>query len=319
MKKLVSVLLAAGLLASVALFAGCNDGVKIEGDFSKEATAEEVTQLAETIAANTGWFEEEAGYGWTLSADQDMSVRYVSGEESMSVKGTAELDLGIVTLPQQAMSGKVKMEVKAEGTEVGGAADMAVDGSVYLGTDGLYIDGSVKMTEGANVTEKNGKYVYPSSLLSSLGIGSMIPTPGEFVEGLSGVLETESIKVYIDDSGDEIKVKVSADIPALMEDLADGVLGEVPEIVQIVEALESDACDVYFSFRKEGGLLTGYGYVVDMSIPETTVEGEGQAVTLSCDYDQSFWFLYEEVTIEVPEDLASYQPASDEPSVDVVG
>lgn len=51
MKKVLAVLLSAGLIASAVLFAGCSD-IRINGDFSTAATQEEVTALAATVSAN---------------------------------------------------------------------------------------------------------------------------------------------------------------------------------------------------------------------------------------------------------------------------
>ena len=56
MKKVLAVLLSAGLIASAVLFAGCSD-IRINGDFSTAATQEEVTALAATVSANQDkWF-----------------------------------------------------------------------------------------------------------------------------------------------------------------------------------------------------------------------------------------------------------------------
>ncbi len=69
MKKVLAVLLSAGLIASAVLFAGCSD-IRINGDFSTAATQEEVTALAATVSANQDkWFGDATAEGWAYGME----------------------------------------------------------------------------------------------------------------------------------------------------------------------------------------------------------------------------------------------------------
>lgn len=314
MKKVLAVLLSAGLIASAVLFAGCSD-IRINGDFSEAATQEEVTALAATVSANQDkWFGDTTAEGWaygmeiTSNAKFEMNLSTSDYDSTTTSDTSLDLDFAYET---QTVSGNVKMNAESTQTYEGRLVSVgeSFDGKAYLDENGLYFDGTIREyneLEGENF-ELSGKYLYSNSLSSAMGIE--LPTAASITSEILDALQDENVTVYIDDSGDETKVKISYDVDALMEQYLSGIWGSETEQL-LLDNLNFEAMDVYFSFVPETGLLTGYGAVVKANLSEVTIGSGDQAVRVSMSISSSGWYMKGDVTVKAPSDLDSYQTPS---------
>lgn len=309
MKKVLAVLLSAGLIASAVLFAGCSD-IRINGDFSTAATQEEVTALAATVSANQDkWFGDGA-YGMEITSNAKFEMKISGGGMEMKTKSDASIDLDFA-YETQTFSGNVKMNAESTQTYEGRLVSVgeSFDGKAYLDENGLYFDGTIREyneLEGEDF-ELSGKYLYPNSISSSMGIE--LPTAASITGGILDALQDENVTVYIDDSGDETKVKISYDVDALMEQYLSGIWGSETEQL-LLDKLNFEAMDVYLSFMADTGLLTGYGMVVKANLSEVTIGSGDEAARVSMSISSSGWYMKGDVTVKAPSDLDSYQTPS---------
>ena len=73
MKKLLASAVCLGMiLSSAVLFTGCGERIYIDGDFSKEATAEEVNAVLASVQAN-----EDTLFGDTTEEGWDYGMRII--------------------------------------------------------------------------------------------------------------------------------------------------------------------------------------------------------------------------------------------------
>lgn len=312
MKKVLAVLLSAGLIASAVLFAGCSD-IRINGDFSTAATQEEVTALAATVSANQDkWFGDATAEGWAygmeITSNAKLEMKISGGGMEMTTKSDASIDLD-VAYETQTVSGKVKVNAESKVSALGQSESSGVsfDGKAYLDNTGLYFDGSAREYEGDEDFKLSGKYRYPNSAASSMGIE--LPTAASITGVILGALQDENVTVYIDDGGEETKVKISYDVDAFMEEyLSDYTATETEQL--LLDKLNFEAMDVYLSFMAETGLLTGYGMVVKANLSEVTIGSGDEAARVSMSISSSGWYMKGDVTVQAPSDLDSYQTPS---------
>ena len=314
MKKVLAVLLSAGLIASAVLFAGCSD-IRINGDFSTAATQEEVTALAATVSANQDkWFGDATAEGWAygmeITSNAKFEMNLSTSDYDSTTKSDASIDLDFA-YETQTFSGKVKVNAESTQTYEGRLVSVgeSFDGKAYLDENGLYFDGTIREyneLEGEDF-ELSGKYLYPNSISSSMGIE--LPTAESITSEILDALQDEHVTVYIDDGGDETKVKISYDADALMEQYLSGFGGDETEQL-LLDKLNFEAMDLYFSFVPETGLLTGYGMVVKANLSEVTIGSGDEAVRVSMSISSSGWYMKGDVTVQAPSDLGSYQTPS---------
>ncbi len=264
MKKLLASAVCLGMiLSSAVLFTGCGEKIYIDGDFSKEATAEEVNAVLASV-------QVDISAGGELNAVYDADGIRASGSlnSAFNMSSTAE-----------------------DATSV----EANVEGNVYLTGSALYLDGAVKVAAGEQSVDVNGKYS-----LGAFDDYVMVELPD--AEGIGAdmlsALKATGAKIYIDAGDAETKVKVSYDLEGFLNA---GMLPDVGgDLAAFMDAVEFDNYDIYFSFLNDTGELTGYGYVAGMRIPETTV-GEGEnAATLSMDVSANVWYLAGDAQVQRP-------------------
>lgn len=307
MKKVLAVLLSAGLIASAVLFAGCSD-IRINGDFSTAATQEEVTALAATVSANQDkWFGDGA-YGMEITSNAKLEMKISGGGMERTTKSDASIDLDFA-YETQTVSGKVKVNAESKVSALGQSESRGVsfDGKAYLDDTGLYFDGSAREYGGDEDFKLSGKYRYPNSAASSMGIE--LPTAASITSDILDALQEENVTVYIDDGGEETKVKISYDVDALMEQYLSEFGGDGTEQL-LLDKLNFEAMDVYLSFMADTGLLTGYGMVVKANLSEVTIGSGDEAARVSMSISSSGWYMKGDVTVKAPSDLGSYQTPS---------
>ncbi len=226
----------------------------------------------------------------------------------MTTKSDASIDLD-VAYETQTVSGKVKVNAESKVSALGKSESSGVsfDGKAYLDDTGLYFDGSAREYEGDEDFKLSGKYRYPNSTASSMGIE--LPTAASITGVILGALQDENVTVYIDDGGEETKVKISYDVDAFMEEyLSDYTATETEQL--LLDKLNFEAMDLYFSFVPETGLLTGYGMVVKANLSEVTIGSGDEAARVSMSISSSGWYMKGDVTVQAPSDLGSYQTPS---------
>lgn len=310
MKKLLASAVCLGMiLSSAVLFTGCGEKIYIDGDFSKEATAEEVNAVLASVQANEDTLfgdttEEGWDYGMRFIEDTAMKVSLSEAGESMSMDISAGGELNAVyDADGIRASGSLNSAFNMSSTaEDATSVEANVEGNVYLTGSALYLDGAVKVAAGEQSVDVNGKYS-----LGALNDYVMVELPD--AEGIGAdmlsALKATGAKIYIDAGDAETKVKVSYDLEGFLDA---GMLPDVGgDLAAFMDAVEFDNYDIYFSFLNDTGELTGYGYVAGMRIPETTV-GEGEnAATLSMDVSANVWYLAGDAQVQEPEDIGSYE------------
>ena len=156
MKKFAALLMSMTLLSSLALFVACGDSDKqenqgkLDGDFSTEATDEEVTavltKLQNAVDGNT-FLGDTAAEDWSFGFDAgaDVSFSMVGLEpgsgENAQVGANVHFDLGVgykLIIGNSAVSGAGDLSVKGSGSVMGSNANYSA--KIYNDADYLYMD-----------------------------------------------------------------------------------------------------------------------------------------------------------------------------------
>lgn len=310
MKKLITSALCLALLSSCALaFGGCGGGGKmyVEGDFSEQATAEQVSAVLNDIEANT-IFGDQSAADWSLGVHMlaDLSLQLDASDASgaravLDVQGSVDQKIGYSKAElgtDTRASGSVDFTANAEIEEgdVRYDFDAHVGGSSYLAEGSAYLDGSLSLSGAGMNVDVSGKYLLPAGDAS---------VSWEDLFDLNTVWSLVSASlmagnpVYIDESGAQTKVKVSID---LKEDALDQGGGSASGGI-FTAVSEDSTLDIYSSIDKETNELVAFGIVIDATVPEGT-EVDGAALAL--ELDASVWYLVEDVAVDAPADPDSY-------------
>ena len=345
MKKfLASVLGAAMVVSSFALFAGCGGAkIYIDGNFKEEASAEQVETLKSTVrgfssnyAGDTSADDWKYGIRMITDGKNNMQMSLSLGEKSMNM--TANMDADIDMNFSMAKTAEKldygyggKFNIGFEFAEMTQSAQYSASmkGNIYGNKTELYFDGSVKASLGEeNGMDLSGKYkfttdetIYDSinEALSTVfsGVSLDMDSPAENAENfIDEMFAYSGAKVYIDDSdAEETKVKISVDKTAYLESSfsGNGVITE-DVVAEIVGAMDFKTADYYLSFNKTTGVITGYGGVFDVSLKNVSIDlgAEGSSVmsfNMSMDVDYSAWVLLSDDAVVAPEDIADYVAA----------
>lgn len=243
-----------------------------------------------------------------ITSNAKLEMKISGGGMEMTTKSDASIDLDFA-YETQTVSGKVKVNAESKVSALGQSESrgMSFDGKAYLDDTGLYFDGSAREYKGDEDFKLSGKYRYPNSVASSMGIE--LPTAVSITGEILDALQDENVTVYIDDGGDETKVKISYDVDAFMEEyLSDYAATETEQL--LLDKLNFEAMDVYLSFMADTGLLTGYGMVVKANLSEVTIGSGDEAARVSMSISSSGWYMKGDVTVQAPSDLGSYQTPS---------
>lgn len=316
MKKFFASVLCLGMIASSALlFAGCGTDIYVDGDFSEEATAEEVRAVLTEVEAGDVFGDtsaEDWSFGLNILSDMKVKMDLSVGENVLtSIDLEQHIDMGAAydaagTAASGSVEAAMAMAIPGIGSSGGDTLSeitVNLNGEAYIDSDAFYLDGSVRAEGEGQEIDRTGKFVIPSGLGDRVGI--TVPDGRELSAGIIDALEAAGAKIYIDSSdAAETKVKVSYDADALLDMVGDTGISEVQAIL---DAMRFDCYDIYFSFVPATGALTAFGTVIEASIPETTV-GEGDSTfTVSMEVSGATWYLAGDVTVEEPADLADYQ------------
>lgn len=329
--------LCVGFTFSLAALSACGDGNMIDGDFTTEATAEQVTEVREYLS--------EASYdtalGDTSSEDWSYNARfYADGNIDFSISATgtensvpvnymlsADTDVRfdhIMTLygtpesPSLRGSGEMYYDLSYAMTAPTSSSSDAVtvtqrfDGSCYNDNNYFYIDGSARMSVGEAENTFSGKFRTGFYDL----FGSLVLTEGSGFTDLSPILEAldqAGAAIFVDDS-ETFKVKISLGAESWValsdEDLSEITAETGVSIEEILENTNFRRYDLYLEFDKDSGLLLGYGSVADVSA-DFTMQVEGVEVSVAFDIDYESWFLHSDrAADELPADLSEYTDIS---------
>lgn len=343
MKKIAKVCaalsLCVGFTFSLAALSACGDGNMIDGDFTTEATAEQVTEVREYLS--------EASYdtalGDTSSEDWSYNARfYADGNIDLSMSATGTEDgtpvnyllntdtdvrfdhimtfYGSPELPSLRGSGQMNYDLAVEMTNPVPTQISAetvtitqqIDGACYNDAEYFYIDGSVGMSSFGAESTYSGKFRTGFYDL----FGSLVLTEGSGFTDLSPILEAldqAGAAIFVDDS-ETFKVKISLGAESWVA-LSDEELSEITaetgvSIEEILENTNFRRYDLYLEFDKDSGLLLGYGSVADVSA-DFTMQVEGVEVSVAFDIDYESWFLHSDrAADELPADLSEYTDIS---------
>lgn len=341
MKKIAKVCaalsLCVGFTFSLAALSACGDGNMIDGDFTTEATAEQVTEVREYLS--------EASYdtalGDTSSEDWSYNARfYADGNIDFSISATgtensvpvnymlsADTDVRfdhIMTLygtpesPSLRGSGEMYYDLSYAMTAPTSSSSDAVtvtqrfDGSCYNDNNYFYIDGSARMSVGEAENTFSGKFRTDFSDL----FGSLVIESGSGFADLSPILDAlgqAGAAIYVDDS-ETFKVKISLDVNAwagMNEEIFAEMTAETGVTVDdILDSMRFRCYDLYLDFDKDSGLLLGYGSVADVST-DFSMEADGVDVSFALNIDYESWFLFsDKAADELPADLSEYTDIS---------
>ena len=348
MKKFAALLMSMTLLSSLALFVACGDSDKqenqgkLDGDFSTEATDEEVTavltKLQNAVDGNT-FLGDTAAEDWSFGFDAgaDVSFSMVGLEpgsgENAQVGANVHFDLGVgykLIIGNSAVSGAGDLSVKGSGSVMGSNANYSA--KIYNDADYLYMDMSsvpgypkVKLTYetvmGAIESVGSGESQTPADTPSTMSADAA-PGTGSENEGGQGTetapssdiakivagLKEVGCKVYIDDS-EGLKVKLS-----ISEETVDMIL----EALELVPADGADALvdfsafsfDLYFAMTEDGVFsYLSADFDVKMSLDLGEHLGKYGIECSGYIYAKSY-----EGTVKLPDDLAEYTEVNEIPS-----
>lgn len=320
MKKVLACLLSAVLIAACAsVFVGC-DRVYIEGDFSTPATAEEIAEVRSVLNADGVGLGDEEAEGWTYgirmiaTGGTTMDIHANVGT-SLTVDSRYDMDTDVdyattFTKENGSLVARSGGDVKLSLTETSGDGSslVSLDGSLYSEKGTSYLNGRLEMSGVGSGRENDlslkGKYIIPAGLSVGEMAGGFDIESGDFVPQVVSmvleVLDQTGSTVYIDDSGSEVKVKVSLNIDGYIQYLEDAY-SSVISAMNLQDALKFDTADYYFSYDKETKAFTGYGAVAKASFE---LENEGNSFAFR--QNSAAWILVTDEPVEAPSDLDSY-------------
>lgn len=343
MKKIAKVCaalsLCVGFTFSLAALSACGDDAMIDGDFTTEATAEQVTEVREYLSD----INFETALGDTSSEDWSYNARfYTDGNIDLSMSATGTEDgtpvnyllntdtdvrfdhimtfYGSPELPSLRGSGQMNYDLAVEMTNPVPTQISAetvtitqqIDGACYNDAEYFYIDGSVGMSSFGAESTYSGKFRTGFYDL----FGSLVLTEGSGFTDLSPILEAldqAGAAIYVDDS-ETFKVKISLDVNAwagMNEEFFAEMTAETGVTVDdILDSMRFRCYDLYLDFDKDSGLLLGYGSVADVST-DFSMEADGVDVSFALNIDYESWFLFsDKAADDLPEDLSEYTEIS---------
>lgn len=343
MKKIAKVCaalsLCVGFTFSLAALSACGDDAMIDGDFTTEATAEQVTEVREYLSD----INFETALGDTQAEDWSYNARfYTDGNIDLSMSATGTEDgtpvnyllntdtdvrfdhimtfYGSPELPSLRGSGQMNYDLAVEMTNPVPTQISAetvtitqqIDGACYNDAEYFYIDGSVGMSSFGAESTYSGKFRTDFSDL----FGSLVIESGSGFADLSPILDAlgqAGAAIYVDDS-ETFKVKISLDVNAwagMNEELFAEMTAETGVTVDdILDSMRFRCYDLYLDFDKDSGLLLGYGSVADVST-DFSMEADGVDVSFALNIDYESWFLFsDKAADDLPEDLSEYTEIS---------
>ena len=229
MKKIAKVCavlsLCVGFTFSLAALSACGDDAMIDGDFTTEATAEQVTEVREYLSD----INFETALGDTQAEDWSYNARfYTDGNIDLSMSATGTEDgtpvnyllntdtdvrfdhimtfYGSPELPSLRGSGQVNYDLAVEMTNPVPTQISAetvtitqqIDGACYNDAEYFYIDGSVGMSSFGAESTYSGKFRTGFYDL----FGSLVLTEGSGFTDLSPILEAldqAGAAIFVDD------------------------------------------------------------------------------------------------------------------------
>lgn len=317
MKKIAKVCavlsLCVGFTFSLAALSACGDDAMIDGDFTTEATAEQVTEVREYLSD----INFETALGDTQAEDWSYNARfYTDGNIDLSMSATGTEDgtpvnyllntdtdvrfdhimtfYGSPELPSLRGSGQMNYDLAVEMTNPVPTQISAetvtitqqIDGACYNDAEYFYIDGSVGMSSFGAESTYSGKFRTGFYDL----FGSLVLTEGSGFADLSPILDAlgqAGAAIYVDDS-ETFKVKISLDVNAwagMNEELFAEMTAETGVTVDdILDSMRFRCYDLYLDFDKDSGLLLGYGSVADVST-DFSMEADGVDVSFALNID----------------------------------
>lgn len=343
MKKIAKVCaalsLCVGFTFSLAALSACGDDAMIDGDFTTEATAEQVTEVREYLSD----INFETALGDTQAEDWSYNARfYTDGNIDLSMSATGTEDgtpvnyllntdtdvrfdhimtfYGSPELPSLRGSGQMNYDLAVEMTNPVPTQISAetvtitqqIDGACYNDAEYFYIDGSVGMSSFGAESTYSGKFRTGFYDL----FGSLVLTEGSGFTDLSPILEAldqAGAAIFVDDS-ETFKVKISLDVNAwagMNEEFFAEMTAETGVTVDdILDSMRFRCYDLYLDFDKDSGLLLGYGSVADVST-DFSMEADGVDVSFALNIDYESWFLFsDKAADDLPEDLSEYTEIS---------
>lgn len=331
--------LCVGFTFSLAALSACGDDAMIDGDFTTEATAEQVTEVREYLSD----INFETALGDTQAEDWSYNARfYTDGNIDLSMSATGTEDgtpvnyllntdtdvrfdhimtfYGSPELPSLRGSGQMNYDLAVEMTNPVPTQISAetvtitqqIDGACYNDAEYFYIDGSVGMSSFGAESTYSGKFRTDFSDL----FGSLVIESGSGFADLSPILDAlgqAGAAIYVDDS-ETFKVKISLDVNAwagMNEELFAEMTAETGVTVDdILDSMRFRCYDLYLDFDKDSGLLLGYGSVADVST-DFSMEADGVDVSFALNIDYESWFLFsDKAADDLPEDLSEYTEIS---------
>lgn len=337
-KKCAVLLLCTCTAVTVSVLAACGDGSPqlIRGNFSKEATSEQLTEVR-TLLSDAS--EDQITEG-VSNDSENSSLRLLSeGKVEFSVVGEengkpAELRFGVNMYLDHIMtvstvgdtstlrgSGNVDFGVYANINAQGATGPLSninleanINGSAYNDSDYLYVNGAVLIdldlaeadsTQGPEIS-REGKTKLPFEDTFNAIRGANI---GGDLSMFAGLIDSAGTTVYVDD-GETLKVKISFSKEAwaqyFCETLTNTADIEGLDEQTMIESVNFRKYDLYLEFDKDTENLIGYGIDVNANM-STELTAQNVTGKISFVTDFSTWVVTSDlVPSDLPDDLGNY-------------
>ncbi len=192
MKKLKVIVSALLVVVSIFAFTACGT---FDGNFKEEATEEQLTQIK--TAAGSSYsekIEEEDGHGWI--AKVNYNVESARGDKSykMSVKSESQTGVDKDKKAQYAVKSDITVNGKTLNTAMYGK-----DGDIYLKVGDKQAKAKTGLT-GSIIDPEDLSYINEIKSIANEAL-SYISIQG------SATVDSDALKVYVDNSGDTFKIK----------------------------------------------------------------------------------------------------------------
>ena len=235
LKLFVVAALSAGMLISAVAISGCSDTPLISGDFSKEATSEQLDELDAYIGSSDSVYGDTAAEDWEYNArmltrgDTDISVVQnatilnvvlnsttnikadYDSEQTLSFRNSEN---GPVLRGSGAVDYSYNLtETSGEDTEV---QSINLSGYSYNDNDYFYLDGAASLNIGENSFSQTAKFKMPlEGAFSEIFLADQGPEGDEVFDFtmLAQLITQDGVEVYID-AQTTFKVKISLDVNA---------------------------------------------------------------------------------------------------------
>ncbi len=311
MKKVLAGLLGMIMLMTVVSFTACSDEkVKdlVEGDYSEEATDEQIVALRADI--NSGMVGDKSASDWYYSVDYSEKID-VDMKTSVQVQGesasfTTKLKSNMDYLftftngeyKEDAVgSGEMYYNVSNLGSQ------MLIDTSCYNDNDYFYLDGKINV----NDQSVSGKYKLSMNYIFSqgAGVGQTIDPDDLFgsiveVETLLELLDDGSTKVFVDTSDETVdKYKFSVTDTTNLQAGFEDSLGSTDVVVDL------SYLNIFLVVDKETGFMVNLGTQMKLSLNFSLYES-GLAMDNKLSMTSEVFMQYTSEKAELPDDLSSY-------------